>query len=508
MKYYHQPIFLLGMLLLAFGSVQASEKDKKAKKAFFSFAHASSEVNGSVNSEFRENGPLVTLDGQTMFFSRSLHPDNVGGESDFEDIWYSQWNEEKEAWDEAVRFPFFNNEFPNFINSVAIDNGVPTVVLGNDYSNPKKIKEGLSYSRFVNNQWTNPVKYEIENFVNFSERVDYFVNEDASILLFSGVMDYNRYDRQIYISEKINESTWSTPVELAAVNTDGDDIAPYMVDNKYLFFSSDSLGGYGGKDIFVMQRLNQLGWDKWTEPINLGPLVNDENDNVYFHYSKVRNMAYLTKGTHEDDMDIVQIKLFLEEEIFAHLNGKSGCTARSFYENRFDSDVSTHESQKCFDYQVVEMDRLDTEDKSFIWHFGDETIGYGISTEHCYNEPGTYMVNFSIVENKTQFQFDDEYNFQVEIFDDMKLVLDEIHQAGRSLNHKAYTAGILNLPKEVVEVTYYWNFGDGNYGCGTSVEHDYIYGETFKVTVTAVFELEDETIQLTKSIETKVDPTL
>lgn len=506
----NHPTFTLILVLVACLSlpVGAAEKDKNAKKAFFTFSDSAHEVNGFINSPYRENGPLVTPDGQTMFFSRSLHPENVGGEKDQEDIWYSSWSEESNTWEDAIRFPFFNNDYPNFINSVAVDHGVPTLVLGNDYTNPKKIKEGLSYSRYVDGQWADPVKYEIENFTNYSERVDYFVSEDATTLLFSGMMDYDGPDRNIYVSEKIDESTWSTPVELSGINTGGDDIAPYMVDNTYLFFATDSLDGYGGMDIFVCKRLSNLGWDKWSEPINLGPQVNNENDNVYFHYSKMRNMAYLTKGTHDNDMDIVEISLFLEEQIFGQMEGEEGCHARAFYETEFDANSSIHVSQKCFDYQVLDLDEKETVGRELIWHFGDESIGYGLATEHCYENPGKYMVNFSVIENTTHYQFNDEYNFEAEVLDDIQLNLMTQGANMASSKHKAYEASLINLPSEVSDVAYYWSYGDGNYSCGARVEHDYIYGETFDVRVTAVFQMDGNTIQLTQSVATKVDPAI
>lgn len=95
-------------------------------------------IGGKVNSPYRENGPLVTPDGATMYFSRSSHPENYGGIQDKEDIWYAQWDSTLQSWEEALHFPYFNNAFPNFVISITIDDGIPTLVLGNDYSNPKK----------------------------------------------------------------------------------------------------------------------------------------------------------------------------------------------------------------------------------------------------------------------------------------------------------------------------------------------------------------------------------
>jgi len=58
-------------------------------------------LSEKVNSPYKEYKPLLSPDGKTLFFSRQNHPGNVGGESDPEDIWYSELDENGE-WQEAV----------------------------------------------------------------------------------------------------------------------------------------------------------------------------------------------------------------------------------------------------------------------------------------------------------------------------------------------------------------------------------------------------------------------
>ncbi len=55
---------------------------------------------------------------------------------------------------------------------------------------------------------------------------------------------------------------------------------PYLFNNgKSLLFSSDMPGGYGGFDLYVCH------WDevnsKWGQPVNLGPVVNTEGNEIY-----------------------------------------------------------------------------------------------------------------------------------------------------------------------------------------------------------------------------------
>jgi Tol biopolymer transport system component len=67
---------------------------------------------------------------------------------------------------------------------------------------------------------------------------------------------------------------WSAPVNIGPpINTKWDDNVPVLSkDEKTLFFTSTRPGGYGNEDIWVSKRQNKNA--KWEEPVNLGPGVN------------------------------------------------------------------------------------------------------------------------------------------------------------------------------------------------------------------------------------------
>ena len=50
------------------------------------------------------------------------------------------------------------------------------------------------------------------------------------------------------------------------------------VDESTIFFSSDQKGGYGGKDIWVVQKIKR---NRWSEPMNLGPAINTSGDEMF-----------------------------------------------------------------------------------------------------------------------------------------------------------------------------------------------------------------------------------
>lgn len=71
-------------------------------------------------------------------------------------------------------------------------------------------------------------------------------------------------------------SNWSAPVNLGApINTEWDDNVPVLSkDEKTLFFTSTRPGGYGSEDIWVATRQNKNA--PWNTPVNLGPGINTE----------------------------------------------------------------------------------------------------------------------------------------------------------------------------------------------------------------------------------------
>lgn len=63
-------------------------------------------------------------------------------------------------------------------------------------------------------------------------------------------------------------------------------------DGKRLYFSSDMPGGYGGKDIYVSYNLNGI----WGPPVNLGPVINTEGDEMWPFMSRGGTLYFASNG--------------------------------------------------------------------------------------------------------------------------------------------------------------------------------------------------------------------
>jgi len=88
---------------------------------------------------------------------------------------------------------------------------------------------------------------------------------------------------------KIYEATkgkddWENLKELSFNNDQYSCVHPTLSeDGAYLYFSSDRPGGQGGMDLYYAKKMG----DKWSDPVNLGPEINTDQQEVfpYFHSS-------------------------------------------------------------------------------------------------------------------------------------------------------------------------------------------------------------------------------
>ncbi|TKG94761.1 hypothetical protein EYV94_12525 [Puteibacter caeruleilacunae] len=105
----------------------------------------------------------------------------------------------------------------------------------------------------------------------------------------------------IWMAERSGGS-WSKPVNMgSAINTEGNEVFPYIRDNGDLYFSSDMHPGLGGLDIFKATK-NEDG--EWEIENMLAP-VNSPGDDFGISYAKEGEKGLFTsnrKGSRGDDI--------------------------------------------------------------------------------------------------------------------------------------------------------------------------------------------------------------
>jgi peptidoglycan-associated lipoprotein len=107
-----------------------------------------------------------------------------------------------------------------------------------------------------------------------------------------------------YISYDKKAKSWSRPKNLGdKINTNGDEMFPYVHKDGSLFFASSGHSGLGGLDIFKAESTGDLQWDNVT---NMQYPINSSSDDFGIIYEKGKDKGFFTSnrpgGKGKDDI--------------------------------------------------------------------------------------------------------------------------------------------------------------------------------------------------------------
>lgn len=193
----------------------------------------------------------------------------------------------------------------------------------NDYINGKLekssnevVKQMILSADLVGGVWSNvqelPFNDKEYDFVHPS------INVDDNVLYFSSDRPGGFGGMDLWKVEKAGTS-WGTPVNLGSdVNTAANEVFPFIHADGTLFFSSNGHGSSGGGDIFFSKEY--LG--NFAAPVNLGPKFNTANDDFGFIIDRDKKNGYFSSnrdgGKGQDDIYSFYIDEELGTDIFQY----------------------------------------------------------------------------------------------------------------------------------------------------------------------------------------------
>ena len=261
-----------------------------------------------INSEFSENGVVVSPDGTEMFVVRNRHPDNLG-QMKKDDIWHSVLDENNN-WTplKNIGYPL-NNTGSNFV--ISVTPGGNGLLVGNLYQQDGSPGgPGLSFSHLTPTGWEVPKPVIINDFRNLDRFVDFSLSPNQQVLVMAIDDGKTEGGLDLFVSFK-NGDVWSKPKNMGSmVNSFANDFTPFIAaDNETLYFSSFGHPGYGSADIFVTRRLDDT-WTSWTEPQNMGKGINSKSWDANLSIPASGQHAYLTSTENSiGDIDIYRMEL-------------------------------------------------------------------------------------------------------------------------------------------------------------------------------------------------------
>ncbi len=238
-----------------------------------------SNLGGYVNSTRAEILPVISADGNTLYFDRKYDPRNTAGRDDPDDIYMSR-KQPDGTWSVAENVgPPLNTSGSDVLFWVSADGN--TVLVHNGASVGGR-NVGLAIARrTADGSWGMPVSITIDGLDNLNEHGDGFsacISPDGRRLIVAFASDtLNQENLDLYSCAALGNDYlhWSAPVSLGErINSLLYEWAPSLAaDNETLYFASGGLVGFGASDIYVTRRLDST-WTNWSEPENMGPTIN------------------------------------------------------------------------------------------------------------------------------------------------------------------------------------------------------------------------------------------
>ena len=260
-----------------------------------------------INSPDRDNNPIVSADGNIIFFNSTRRGDRPWARYNplknryDDDIYFamrSPVRRDEDAWEEPINLG-------NVINS-SEDDGVVSISPDGQTLYFNSLKKGWDQdggpfyqAKLHGRDWSNitGIGGGVAQFFKDRPKGIGFrvyggsISSDGGDFYFATTLYSPTGKHQIWVSH-LRNGQWSYPENLGpAINRGGGSYAPCIAaDGKTLFFAAGDQGGYGGDDIFVSSFNNGA----WGDPVNVGEPINTKADDSFLSLPASGDRVYLS----------------------------------------------------------------------------------------------------------------------------------------------------------------------------------------------------------------------
>lgn len=272
----------------------------------------------SVNSEGNETHPVLTADGQVMFFSSDRARSNGSNhgrvdpntKTHYYDIYRTELQQDS-TWEEPE---YLNMGIRNHAKVIGSDAFGQKLIVLDDDGWTHELKTTELWER----GWTVAEPFYLDRTIPNEGEIVFFPNKNR--LIASVKMRRGEGGFDLFESALDAEGRWSKLKSLGnRVNTWGDEITPFVAaDGVTVFFASNGLQSMGGLDVYRTTRNASGGW---TEPEHLGAPINSVDDDMAFVIGAKGEVGYLAsrRDVKRGDLQLFEVSMngapSLEQEV-------------------------------------------------------------------------------------------------------------------------------------------------------------------------------------------------
>lgn len=286
--------FILGVLFILSNEIFARENLEQIGLL--------SKFSDSINTDAHEYWVTVTADDSTIIFNRLIKEGGIKQE-DF----YTSTRKKDGEWTKAIPITSLNTDGNEGAQAISADGRFMVFTACGRQEGYGSCD--LYYSIKIGDTWIKPRNMGPKINTDAWETQP-SLSADGTELYFVSNKEGGKGKMDIWYSflKGIDEEglmQWSEPQNLD-INTKESEMSPFIHhDNQTLYFSSRGYGGFGGFDVFVSRKKDSI----FTQPINMGKLVNTKSDEIGLVVNTAGTTAYFASDRQNFNNDIYSLIL-------------------------------------------------------------------------------------------------------------------------------------------------------------------------------------------------------
>ena len=282
-------------------------------------------VGSEINTSAAEYSPVVSIDGSAIYFTSRRH----WSDGELDNIRETKYNQHGEDIYVSYRDFEMNWTEPERLSFCKPQRNEATVAVSTDERRVHLYIDSTSngdlyFADFYHAQFNDIEPIDVDGVNSEYWETHCMMNHNHSRLYFVSNRLQGYGGRDIYYCEIHEDGSWGFPQNMGpTINTANDEDSPFIsIDDKTLYYSTNGERSMGGFDI-VKSVLQEDG--SWSESENMGYPFNSTNDDIYYTTTIDGLLGYMTswrKGG-KGEKDIYEIQNdYLGVQDVAVLKGK------------------------------------------------------------------------------------------------------------------------------------------------------------------------------------------